>query len=327
MAGRPFVFVALWFSASAAAADFTTANLRQAGYFEFLDYNIPAVAARIPAYDARLRAQALAKTDPLDKDSALFLVYVGLFIANTDYGVAAGRLSLETLAAAGKASPGDGLSNELAAREALALGFFERAQVVLSEDKRISGWIAGARIRLDVARNGKPSRESVALLLEAAEAYPLFNLFSGLILAHDYDLGPEADRRLFEMVKLMTSDKSPCKESGAHCGSSDLAPFADQGAAVLMADAYLKHGAALLGDTDKANDKEGNHDAGMALILYTSPYVKSPAKTHRWPQIEALNRRSEEARAFMRHRKPLDDPWSSASARAVHQCSSCHSKK
>ena len=296
--------------AAPACAEFTAAALRESGYFERLDYDDAAVAAGIPEFDARLRASADAalKAPALEPGAALALVYTSLYIANADYGARAGKVALDAAA--------------LPAREELAIKYLEAARGTLSGDKRIPGWLAGARIRAEAFRDGKPSAAAVEQMLEAAESYPMFNLFSGLILSNEHSLGPQTDERLFKLVELMTGKSSPCKAEDAHCGGSELAPFADPGAMVLLGDAFMRHGA-----KRGRESHEFKHETGMALILYTVQYFKGASSFKRWPRRGLLGQRIEVGRHFRNDAVPLtEEMYTGAQARQAYQCASCHSR-
>jgi hypothetical protein len=310
------------------------ADIHSAGYFSKLDYYQPAIAAEIPAFERKLVAAAESARaslgDPAHAtESALILAYAALYMANADYGTLAGKITYAALTEFARYGDTATLDSEIAGRNRAITAYLRDARVASPADHRIEDWLAGAELRQgETDHPGVHDPKAFDGILDAAHNDPLFCLFSALILANDRELTPEQTSRLDQLVDWMTGKQGPCngKNQPAACHPGGLWPFAQQGSASLLGDAYLRRAIRLRASTDPKDRKAWHADAIKAFVIYESAlfgHAGSVAK--HWPYRAALRERRHLAFKLGFGNKPVDPSyWNSEREHQVYSCASCH---
>jgi hypothetical protein len=216
----------------------------------------------------------------------------------------------------------------LEARAEYAVNELTVAAKLRPGDRRIDGWLAGARVSSERMRYGATSSKSLQSVLDAIPVRPTFNLWTALILFNQVDASsPLYDRLAGEakrFVDSVSAGADPCKERPRDCRASVHAPYNFQGALTMLGDVFLRRAEYFLkkGDIPRAMQM-----AGYAKGVYSQLDAPDQAKaTKSWREREGLTVRQERVATVLERRLPKGDLVNSEAYRQVYECASCHGR-
>jgi hypothetical protein len=308
-------------------------------YFKLLDYQDPAKRPEIFKLEAHLIKKAKdiisfmeknpdykpTKKQTTKEEMGMIMAYTALFMMNNNNGYIKGDLSFDEIISQTKLTKADDQKLELYERYELADKFFEVGEKLAPEDDRISGWHLAEKFKYQKFRHGKVSEQVLDDLIELVGRLPIFHLYNALTMRSDYSFGPERDKKLFEINKVLSGADSPCnslpfmrKGEAKRCSTTDRTPFAVPGVMTYMGDVYLRE-SQLTDSTEKSREY-----LDTAFRLYKMPKYMKPIKTLKWQQKKGLDERIQFIRDLRAGKKFDPSFYQTDSFLNVYTCNSCH---
>lgn len=259
---------------------------------------------------------------------SLIMVYTAMYLLNHNNGAIEGKIDFDTLTQNGSFSKVNDLRDEILARYNQADKYLSLALVTAPGDERIESWYLANLLRMQKYDAGIVDERILDRITEITLESPMFHLFNALTMSSDYDFGEERNKKLFDVVEMMTGKDSPCrpflrflrKGDAKKCNTTNKTPYAYQGTSVYLADFYVKQAVKNQADKPRLADKQ----FGKALGMYITMKIIKPFKTWKWKMRKSLNQRIKTVRRIKRGKTSGNKYLQSSRYLDVYTCSSCH---
>lgn len=312
----------------------------QAPYFQQVNlYAAPEKVRNIPKFSLEMNKladeqRALLAANPdmsqADKEWAgLIYIYDAMLMLDGFDAVTLGKLTVADLVKTHHfAKPGADDKEELKARATYALSELEAAAKLRPNDRRIDGWIVGAKSILERIDTGGISKQTQEAIVNAIPVRPSFNLWTALIVLHNENAASlealATEAKNFVDASTGNSPTNPCTIHPEDCVSGPKAPYNFQGAVVELGDIFLRRAEYYLqkGDTFKA----------MIMTKYTEgTYAQlnlpaNAAHTQSWPARDVIALRMQRLAQIKQREIPTHPLVPMPQYQRAYECGSCHSK-
>lgn len=309
----------------------------QSQYFQEVNLSAPREQVKtIPAFSlklnniADLQRKALVLNPHMSESekqwAGLIYIYDALLMIDCYEAVTWKKLTMADLVKVRRfAKPGASEKEELKARMSYALSELVAAKQLRPEDKRINGWLEGAKSNIETIETGKISKQTQAAILDMVPLRPTFNLWTALIILHNEQaskLGALAEEA--KNFVDISEKKDPCKAFPQDCNNGPLAPYNFQGAIVELGDIFLRRAEYYLEKGDLVN--------AMMMTQYakgTYEQLDLPAhaeQTKKWPAKDILALRKARLAQIEKRQIPKTALVKQEAYQRAYACGTCHSK-
>ena len=301
----------------------------QRTYFHMLDYEANA-ADDIMKFENDLTYLTECGLGNPTANFALAYVYAALFLKNDSQGARGGYIAYESLIKYRKYSSGNSLGDEVTARWRQTVSYLQTALALLPGDRRIPGWLAGARAGLEFSERGVVSEETFSALINEVVAYPELNMLTALLALSEVPLSLEQEHELLSYTTDMTDIlKSPCSpfkiNPDVTCKNSDKVPHNLQNSINILSDVFLRE-AKRLSDADP----QGNHWAVRTMALkamlihLTNTFPVYSGTADAWVRKDLLTERKKLIQKTIVDSHAAEAFWEKSWRERAYQCAACH---
>lgn len=322
-------------------------NLRKV-YFESLNYENPKIAEAIPSFEGQLLADTNAVRDlwkshgqELGNDklcrinTGLILIYAAMYLQNTNAGVLAGEIPLDSIPKDQRFTDKSDKTEILLARQKVAETMLREAQQkYLWQDSLLTAFIDSNGFFSEILKNGQLSEETLVwAFAKASKQFPNF-----MALMHDtgpQELSQKWADQLAGLTTLYIQPPAMSRESYEFYSPQEsfatILPYLFVAARIEFADVFAKQADRLVLSSNKEEHDRGIQTLQQAVGVYQSLF-QPPLKdlTESWPKVSVLEERIAKAENFLVKQDPgaaFGTYWKSKNGMIPNRCASCHSSR